>query len=565
MKRKPSIWHDYKECIAWKDSFPECSMYELVNKKAKECPNNYAIEFEGKKTTYKQLFQQIDFFAQVLIANGIKKGDCISVISINTPQVIVMIYAANRIGAVVNMIHPLLSPIEMKNFIQNTNSVAILILDQIYPKLEKVEWDDGFNPTIILTRIVDALPVVIKPLFLMKAKINITLNPNHKTVYWNDYINKSNAKNTVLPADTGKASDLAMIMYSGGTSGTPKGVMLSNLNLNSYAVISYETTSTVNPVGKKSLAILPLFHGFGFGSCIHGSLTQGVHIVLLPKFEFKKSIDVVFKRKVNFINAVPAFYEAMIRSPYMENNDLSFLENLFCGGDKLQKSLHDRLRKLLKDGNSPSAFFEGYGQTECVAGCIVTPYFAMNAGSVGMALPDVETKIVNPGTQEEIPNGEDGELCICSPLVMMGYYKNEEETKKALQVHDDGKTWLHTGDMFSRDDDGFFYFKQRISRMVISAGYNVYVTQMERIIAGCDEVSQCCVVGIADRALGQKIRAYIVPAKPEIDDEKLKEIVMEKCRNNLAEYSLPHEIRLIAKLPLTNIGKIDYKTLENEE
>lgn len=564
MERKESFWHKHKEFI-WDKTFPQGSMYEFASRRWEEFYDNCAIEFEGKKTTYRQLYKQINQLAQVLVAHGIKKGDCISIVSINTPQVVVMIYAANRIGATVNMIHPLLSPVEMKAFIQNTNSVAVLILDQIYHKLEKIEWDDGFNPTIVLSRIVDALPVIIKPLFLMKTKISITLNPKHKTIYWNDYISNSNAKKIELPKDTGKANDLAMIMYSGGTSGTPKGVMLSNLNLNCYALTAYETLKVVNPIGKKSLAILPMFHGFGFGSSIHVNLLLGVQIFLVPKFEFKRSVELVFKKKINFITAVPAFYEAMMRNPLVENADLSFLESCHCGGDKMSKKLYARFSSLLEKGNSQAVLCEGYGQTECVAGCIVTPYFAMNSGSVGMALPDVETKIVKPGTQEEVPNGEDGELCVCSPLVMMGYYKNEEETKNALKVHSDGKTWLHTGDMLSRDDEGFFYFKQRISRMVISAGYNIYVTQMEKIIAECEEVSECCVVGIDDRILGQKIRAYIVSANQETDEEVLKAIVAEKCKNNLAEYSQPHEIRVIKKLPMTHLGKVDFKKLESEE
>lgn len=564
MERKESFWHKHKDFV-WDKTFPQGSMYKFASRRWDEFYNNSAIEFEGKKTTYKQLSQQIDSLAKVLIAHGIKKGDCISIVSINIPQVIVMIYAANRIGAVVNMIHPLLSPVEMKAFIQNTNSVAVLILDQIYPKLEKIEWDNRFNPTIILTRIADALPAFIKPIFLMKAKINIALNPKHKTIYWNDYVKNTNTENVRLPEDNGKADDLAMIMYSGGTSGTPKGVMLSNLNLNCYALTAYETLKAVDPVGKKSLAILPMFHGFGFGSSVHVNLLLGVQIFLVPKFEFKKSVELVFKKKINFITAVPAFYEAMMRNPLIDNTDLSFLESCHCGGDKMPKKLYARFSSLLEKGNSQAVLCEGYGQTECVAGCIVNPYFALNHKSVGMALPDVETKIVKPGTHEEVPNGEDGELCVCSPLVMMGYYKNEEETKKALQVHADGKTWLHTGDVLCKDDEGYFYFKQRISRMVISAGYNIYVTQMEKIISECDEVAECCVVGIEDKILGQKIRAYVVPANPDIDKQTLKKVVMEKCKNNMAEYSQPHEIRVINKLPMTHIGKVDYKKLESEK
>lgn len=563
--RKESIWHIKKNDPNWVKEFPHNSMYEYLRDTAQTHLNACAIEFEGKTTSYKKLLQEIDFVAQAFVANGIKKGDCISIISINTPQIITSIYAANKIGAVVNMIHPLLSTTEIKKFVQDTNSVAVIVLDQIYPKIEKISWDNNFNPQIILTRIVDALPLLIKPLYTIKTKINITLNAKHNCIYWADFLKSGKSCNIVSDNNKTSAEDVAMIMYSGGTTGTPKGVMLTNYNINSYGIIVSEVIKPIKPVGKKFLAILPLFHGYGFASGIHANLTQGVHIFLIPKFEFKKSVDLIFKKKINFMYSVPALFEGIIRSPHIEKTDLSFFECLLCGGDKLPKRLNNKFSELLKQGNASTVFCEGYGQTECVACSIINPYFAVNSDSIGITVPDIEAKVVEIDTQNDVPNGEDGELCICGPTVMKGYFNNEEETAKALQIHSDGKTWLHTGDLVSRDDNGYFYFKQRISRMVISAGYNVYVTQMEKAINECDEILECCVVGISDRVLGQKIRAYIVPADDSINENTLKNIVIEKCKENFAEYSQPHDIRIIKKLPMTHIGKVDFKLLENEK
>lgn len=563
--RKESIWHIQKGDADWVKKFPENSMYEYLKQTAQTHLNACAIEFEGNKISYKKLLQQIDVVASAFIASGIKKGDCISIVSINTPQIVVAIYAANKIGAVVNMIHPLLSTLEIKKFIQDTNSVAVVILDQLYPKIEKIIWDNGVNPQIILTRIVDALPLLIKPLYSIKAKTSITINAEHKCIYWNDFLNLAKSNSTVSKACEVNAEDVAMIMYSGGTTGIPKGVMLTNFNINSYGIIASEVINSANPVGKKFLAILPLFHGFGFGSGIHANLTQGVHVYLIPKFEFKKSVDLIFKKKINFMYSVPALYEAIIRSPHIENNDLSFFECLLCGGDKLPKRLYDKFSILLEQGNANTVFCEGYGQTESVACSIINPYFAVNSDSIGITVPDIEAKIVEIGTQNEVVNGQDGELCICGPTVMKGYFNNEEETAKALQVHSDGKTWLHTGDMVSKDDNGYFYFKQRISRMAISAGYNIYVTQMEKVIAECDEVLECCVVGIPDKVLGQKIRVYAVPANDSIGENELKEIIAKKSKESFAEYSQPHDIRIIKKLPMTHIGKVDIKLLESEK
>ena len=258
-------------------------------------------------------------------------------------------------------------------------------------------------------------------------------------------------------------------------------------------------------------------------------------------------------------------FEAIIRSEYIEKKDLSFFECLICGGDKLHPSLNEKFQKYLKKGNSKAIFCEGYGQTECVAACLTNPYFSPKQKSVGILLPDMAAKIVAPGTQSEVPNGIDGELCIYGPTVMKGYYKNEDETKKALQLHKDGKIWLHTGDMFSRDDDGYFYFKQRISRMAISSGYNIYVTEVEKAINSCAFVSQCCVVGVADRAIGQRIIAHVVLSDSNANTDVLKNKISEQCKKMLPEYSLPHEIRFRNELPVTNLGKINFKFLEMEK
>lgn len=565
MKRTKGIWQEYQNAENWLEEYPECSMFNYLRQTSREHLNYYAIEFEGKKITYKKLLEQIESVAKALVNIGIKKGNCISIISVNTPEVVLMIYAANRIGAVANMIHPMLSSSEIETFINKTNSSAVLVLDQIYPKLEKIKWEDEQKPKIILTRIVDSLPWHIKPIYSMLNKNKTTLNPMHDTVYWNSFISASKLKDIILPEDSGQADDTAIIMYSGGTTGAPKGVMLTNLNINSYAIQAFEVSGVVNPAGKKFLAILPLFHGFGFASGIHANVCQGVHIYLLPKFEFKKSISLIFKKKISLIYAVPALFEALIRSEQIEKKDLSFLECLISGGDKLQERLYTKLSSLLIKGNSKAVFCDGYGQTECVAACLTNPYFAVNDKSVGIPLPDIVAKIVEPGTQKEVPNGIDGELCICGPTVMKGYYQNEEETKLVLQVHKDGKTWLHTGDMFCRDDDGYFYFRQRISRMIISAGYNIYVTQVENVITACPAVAQCCVVGVEDRVRGHKIRAHVVLNDLNADKELVRSKIIEQCKNNLAEYSQPHEIRFCENLPMTNLGKVDFKALENEK
>lgn len=564
MIRSDNVWIQHLDSELITPEYPECSIFNFLKQNAQKNLDNTAIEFEGKKTTYRKLILQIEETAKALINIGVKKSDVISIISINTPEVLMMIYAANRIGAVVNMIHPLSSSAEIISFIEKTNSSVILVLEQLYPKIEKAKFDNKINPKIIITRIVDSLPLYIKPVFTLTNKNKLDINSDHKTIYWNRFISNASDENIVLPEDQGTKDDIAMIMYSGGTTGTPKGVMLTNLNINAYSIQAFEVSGIQKPSGQKFLAILPLFHGFGFASGIHANLCKGVYIFLLPKFDLKKSVKKIFKNRINFIYAIPALFEAIIRSEYIEKKDLSFFECLICGGDKLQPKLNEKLQNYLKRGNSNAVFCEGYGQTECVAACLTNPYFAPVQKSVGILLPDMSAKIVEPGTQKEVPNGTDGELCINGPTVMKGYYKNDEETKKVIQVHGDGKSWLHTGDIFTRDDNGYFYFKQRISRMAISAGYNIYVTEVEKAITSCVFVSQCCVVGVNDRAIGQRIVAHVVLNNSNADKTILKAKIIEQCKKMLPEYSLPHEIRFRDELPVTNLGKVDFKKLENE-
>lgn len=564
MERKRTIWYSYQNPEKWISEYPEHSFYKHFRNGALKYPNLCAVEFQGKKYSYKQMLDKIESVALSLVSIGIKKGDIVSIITPNTPQALFMIYALNRIGAVANMIHPLLSAKEIQQFVENTDSIAVLTLDMIYPKFAKIKWNTSKEPKMILAKIADALPWYAKFVYSAKNKLKLDFNPEHDVIYWNDFISEGKRENFELPIDDGKADDTAVILYSGGSSGTPKGVMITNLNINSLALHTYDIGGIENVVGKKSLAVMPLFHGFGLVICVHAMLSLGFHVYLLPKYDFNECSKLIFKKKINCIYGVPGLFEALIRSEYIDKADLSFMELLVCGGDKLPEKLQKRVNKMLKKGGADVVLREAYGQTECVAGCSINPKFDTRIGSAGIAYPDVYFKIVKPDTQEELPDGEDGELCVSGPLVMKGYYKNEEATAKALQIHSDGKLWLHTGDMFSKDKDGFIYFRQRNSRMIICGGYNVYATQVEDAICTCSAVAQSCVVGVKDRIYGQKIAAFVALNNKEADKEAVKEKIMECCKNNLPEYSLPHEIIFRDELPVTNMGKVNYLSLEKE-
>ncbi len=566
MKRTPNIWSKHHGKDNFIAEYPDYSMFTCVQKTAEKYPEYVALEFQNKKTTYSEMISQIELIAQSLLASGVKKGDYVSVVAPNTPQALNMVYAINRIGAIANMIHPLLSVSEIKQLVENVESVAVLTFDLLYQKIAEIEWETPRKPLMIIARIADALPFYLKPLYLIKNKVNLSFNPNHEIIYWNDFLKKGKSRKETLDPDDGKGEDIAVIHYSGGTTGLPKGVMLQNKAFNATVVQSSEIKpfDVKDRAGKKVLGLMPVFHGFGLAMCMHMTLAEGGHLCLVPKFDYKACTRLIFKKKINHIYAVPALYEALCRSEEIEKSDLSFIDMVAISGDKCDKKLINRMNKYLEKGNSKARMLEAYGQTESVSGVAINPFFAPREDSAGIPFPDNEIKIVKIGTHETLPAWEDGEICVVSPTQMKGYYKNEAETARALQKHADGKLWLHTGDIGCMDEDGYIYFRQRHSRMIIVAGNNVYPTQIENVINTCENVNTSCVIGITGKAGVQKIVAVVQPTSTDIDFELLRKEILKVCEKNVADYARPQEIVFREEMPKTAMGKVSFKKLTEE-
>lgn len=560
MNREKDIWYDNRLNQQWVEEYPECSAFFQLKKNAEDFPNLNALEFQGKAITFKDFISCVETLARALTAVGIKKSDIVSIVSPNVPQAVIMFYALNRIGAVANMIHPLLSEKEIQNHVEKTESKAVFILDAVYKKLSSINWKMQESPKIIIAQVADALPFWMKPLYALKNREKLILNPNHHNIYWNDLLKLAvNAES--LPDEKGNAYDLSTIIYTGGTTGEQKGAMFNNYSFTCYAIQTAEA-SGLDLKGKRCLGVLPLFHGFGLAFNVHAMLAGGTCLYLVPTYDFNKCNALIFKKKLNFIYGVPAFFEALSRHPKMENNDLSFMEALVSGGDKLSEKLQKRLNKLLEAGGSKYPIRNAYGQTESLTGCCINPIFKNVIGSVGLPCPDMKSKIVEIGSCNEVPVGVDGELCLTGPILTLGYYKNEEATRQILKKHDDGITWLHTGDIFNKDENGYLYFRQRIKRMIITSGYNIYLSQVEDTVSECSIVKQCCAVGIDDTLTGQQIGLYVILNSPS-DNNKSRDIIMKHCKENLAEYSQPRKIIFIDEFPKTKMGKVDFKTLED--
>lgn len=561
MERNKGIWYENRLMKEWISEYPECSVFAQLKQNSERYPELPAIKFQHKTYTFRQFIESVEKLAVSLNAIGIKRGDIVSIISPNTPQAVFMFYAVNRIGAVANMIHPLLAQEEIQYYVENTESAAVYILDAVYDKISGIKWNTTKQPKIIIGKVADALPVWMKPLYALKNKKKLVPDSNHDNIIWNDLLKLADNAKT-LPADSGKAEDLAAIIYTGGTTGKQKGAMFNNYSFTCYAIETLEA-SGLDLKGKRCLAVLPLFHGFGLAFNVHAMSAGGACLYLMPVFDFKKCNALIFKEKINFLFGVPTFFEALSRHPKMENNDLSFMEALVSGGDVLSEKLQKRINKQLKAGGATAPIRNAYGQTESLTGCCINPIFKNVIGSVGLPCPDIYSKIVELGTCNEVPNGTDGELCLTGPILTLGYYKDEEATKQILKKHDDGKIWLHTGDIFYKDENDYLFFRQRIKRMVISAGYNIYLSHVEEVVAGCDIVKQVCAVGIDDIAAGQNVGLYVI-LNGDIDENKARETIMTHCKKHLAEYSLPRKIVFIDEFPKTKMGKVSFKALEDK-
>ena len=548
-------------------SYPKLTIYQIVRQTAREHPNLVAYEFMNKQTTYAQFMDRIERTAKALTALGIKKNDRVTICMPNCPQALDTFYALNRIGAVSNMIHPLSAPSEIAFYLNFSHSKAILTLDQFYGKIDEIRPQLEEPVKLLVAFIRDELPAPLNLLYpLSKDARKVPKLPKKGDyILWKDFL-RAGEKVTQLPPESVMTSrEGASILYSGGTTGTTKGILLSSDNFNATALQTIAASGCKSIVNKKMLSVMPVFHGFGLGIGIHTALVGGARCILVPRFNVKTYAELLLKKKPNFIPGVPTLFEALLRTDAIKDtDDLSFLDGMFSGGDSLSIELKRKVDSFLQAHKAKIQIREGYGTTECVTASCLTPKDYARSGSIGVPFPDTYYKIVTPGTEEEVEPNIEGEICISGPSVMMCYIDNPEETAQTLRRHADGRIWLHTGDLGAMDNDGFVYFRQRIKRMIITSGYNVYPSQLENIIDGHEKVLYSCVVGVKDDYKKQKVKAFVV-LRPEYQPtDEVREELMEHCRKHIAKYAMPYEIEFRSELPKTLVGKVAYRVLEEE-
>ncbi len=559
-KKIKAPWKKFYKKKEMEFEVPDISIYQMLKNSALKYKDLTAINYFGKTLTYEEFLEQIDLAARAFRSQGIRKGDVVTVCMPNTPEGVISFYAINKIGALANMIHPLSGEEEIKEYLLSTNSVMLVMIDLCYEKVKNIIQDTNVYKTIVVSA-KDSMPFLMGVGYEVTQGIKIKKPKKSESyLYWKDFIKKALTYEGDYFVESNKNSP-AVILHSGGTTGVPKGIVLSNGNFNALAIQAKIVFKTIKPADRL-LAIMPIFHGFGLGVSIHAPFYLGMEVVLVPQFDAKKFDKLIEKNDPQAILGVPTLFEALINTDN-KNLDLSRLKVVISGGDTLSAKLNTDINKYLKEHSSPVKISQGFGMTESLAATALAFGDANKDGSIGIPFPGNYFKMVAPGTQEEVKQLEDGEICVSGPTVMIGYLNNEKETNEMLQIHKDGYLWLHTGDIGYMDKDGVIFYRQRLKRMIISSGYNIYPTHVEEIIEQHPAVLKCSVVGMPHKYKVEVPKAYIV-LKKGYKAFSVRKSIKEHCQKNLAAYSIPYKFEFRKSLPKTLIGKVDIKKLQEE-
>ena len=544
-------------------TIPDLTMYEWLAETAKREGDKTAVIFLGTKLSFRQLLAGVNRCAAAFEAQGIKAGDSVLVSLPNIPNVMMVFYALNRIGARAVMTHPLSSQDEFNHYARETGARWAVGVDMFYDKLRAVVDEAGLEK-LLVTHISDYLGVAMKVGFKLTKGRAIKPVPasDPKVIQWSDFMRSARVP-TPYTRSLG-TKDGAVVLFSGGTTAMPKGIELSSHAFNALAQSMIALTH-MQP-GNSVLAVMPAFHGFGLGLCIHTALVGGAISILVPEVGTKSYVDALIKHKPSYIAGVPTLFKAMMAMPEFKRVDFSQLRGAYSGGDTLLPELKYRFdAALAAQGGGHVELEEGYGLTECVTGCALSPTGHYRTGSVGVPVPGVLMCVVKPGTTEVLPHDTEGEFCCYSEQTMNGYLNDPEATAETLRRHDDGLLWLHTGDLGTMDPDGYLFFLGRIKRIIKVSGVSVYPAQVEQLLESHPKVKSACVIGVPDDYQVSSVKAFIVPADGVAGGQPLADELKAYSKEHLMKWSAPRFIEFRDELPTTKVGKIAYMDLEKEE
>ena len=534
-------------------------MYDAIYEASCKWPHNTALEYFDSQITYKELIKKINKVAAALKAIGAEKGERITICMPNTPEAIYMFYAVNEIGAVANMIHPLSSEKEIEDYLTQANSKIMLCVDISYPKVEAIIKNTNLEQVVVVspTRSMD---LIVRAIYkLTKGRKNHIMKSQH-IITWDKFLSKA-SRYVGNPHARVNSKDDAVIMYSGGTTGKPKGIILSNLNFNAQALGAKYLVPELFKPEYSFMAFLPNFHAFGLGCCIHMPLYFGARTFLIPQFNPKKFKSYIKKYKVDILVGVPTVFEYLTKIKF-KKDDLKNVKYVVSGGDMISMSSKEIINDFLKKHGSKAIIENGYGLTEASGGFIFSPRsIAKEPDVIGYPIPDNEVIIMDLKTKKPAKRGADGEILVRGLSVMKGYLGKPRETREAF-IRIGLKKYLRTGDIGYMDERGVVHFRSRLKRMIVSNGYNIYPANIEDITLKCKSVAACAVVGREDKLRGQKVVVFVV-ARSDTHERTIRKELTSIYKKYLAKYEAPREIRFIDELPKTKLAKVDFKALEN--
>ena len=559
-------WLRYYDQKYIDQALPECSAFDFVRTRNKDRLMSTAMEYYGRKFTYADLIVNVKKTAAAFRALGVKKGDIITVVSVMTPEVIYAFYAADRIGATLNLVDPRYSPEGIHDYIQEVRSRLLICLNVVYDRCEQAAKRTTVERVVVLSP-ADSLPL---GLAIGYKAANPDRNRYHSNVLnWKKFIaGGADASTSAEPYDPEHA---CVVVHTGGTTGSPKGVLLTDRNFNAIAQ-QFSAYDSLFRKGQSLMNIMPPFIAYGYACGVHLPLVLGLKVIIIPNLDPDKLGGLIWKYKPEHMFGVPSHYQQMAASHQLRNKDLSFIRNYAAGGDAISLGAEQTVNNFLETHNVEYPLAKGYGMTEVSSAATVAAGKVNKPGSVGIPMVNTLVSVFEPGTDKELPLGQRGELCISGPGVMKGYYDKPAETAAILRTHPDGRVWVHTGDIGYLDEDGFVYLDSRIKRLIIRHdGFKVFPSMIENVVSQHPAVHQCSAVGCTDKdhVQGRLPFVYLVLTQEaaSASPSKRKQIIRElrqMCAEELPEYVQPVGYKIIPEMPLTPVGKFDYRKLEEE-
>lgn len=540
---------------------PKCTAYDFIKECNKNCLDNKALRYYGKTITYRELFDRVEETAKAFHALGVKAGDTISFVSVAVPECVAAIYALNKLGATANMIDPRMDIDNIRRMINETGSDKLVVIDVAFPKIKAI-MNDINQKHILVQSAARSLPLVKK--IAMKLAVRTDIPYGDVVKNWDTFLAFGKGKPNVPDAPyIGDA--VVAIAYTGGTTGFPKGVMLTNDSMNAVG-FNFLNTGIVHNENDSFLGIIPVFTSYGMVCGMHMPFCMGCELIPIPRFVPTDIGKLVRQHRPNHMIATPAFYEVLMNSKEMVGFDLSFLLTMGSGGDTMNEGLEGKLKTFMKEHNIKYPLAQGYGMSELSAAASFCVNDLYKERSVGIPSVTTTVSIFDPETGEELTYGEIGEVCVAGPSVMKGYYQRPEETANVMRLHDDGQVWIHSGDLGYMDEDGFLYIKGRVKRMITRFdGHKVFPVNIESMVCENKSVHSCSVIGINDREHSQGQYPFVVVELIEGADRKaVCKAIFDECNARLEERGKPVAVVAVDKMPLTGSLKNDFRTLEEQ-